>query len=175
MTTLNKVDDFENVDLVDAMPPVPMPIQSMSNVPLEFRHLFHSCRSRGPGHMVASLIWYEYKRYLQYVHNITSSTGMKNVKAIEDAGLITPAQNKPMREHRLVIDKIKCRVRDERRQHPDLVLRTMNEEYPSSSGWSVNRLREHCTERLKQRAGPRSNDKPTLVEDFAFELSRDLE
>ncbi|KAK3822765.1 MAG: hypothetical protein J3Q66DRAFT_385310 [Benniella sp.] len=136
MTSLNKVDGFENVDLVDAMP---MPIQSISNVPFVSSSSVPQLSPSAPqthggaasvAHplirpipnkfKMASLIWYEYKRYLQYVHNITSSTEMKNVKAIEDAGLITPAQNKQIREHKLVINEIKCRLRDERRQHPDL-------------------------------------------------------
>ncbi|KAK3828310.1 MAG: hypothetical protein J3Q66DRAFT_434873 [Benniella sp.] len=181
MTTLNKVDDFENVDLVDAMPPVSMPIQSMSNVPLESS----TPRTHGGAASVAHpLIWPILNGELnKFKMASLICTEMKNVKAIEDAGLIPQAQNKQMRDHKLVINEIKCRVRDEWRQHPDLslkgaterVLRTINEVYPSLSGWSANRLREHCTERLKQRADPRSNDKPTLEEDFAFELSRDLE
>ncbi|KAK3827574.1 MAG: hypothetical protein J3Q66DRAFT_434296 [Benniella sp.] len=87
MTTLNKVDDFEN--LSSSAPRTHGGAASVAH-PL-IRPIPNGELNK---FKMASLIWYEYERYLQYV-----STEMKNVKAIEDAGLITPTQNKQMREH----------------------------------------------------------------------------
>ncbi|KAG0000103.1 hypothetical protein BGZ65_004646 [Modicella reniformis] len=96
---------------------------------------------------MASSIWKEYKRFLEYLESIqVIDQEFKEIK-LEEAKILSSAHGKQMREHKLVIQESQVEQMQTpsmlRKEATEKVLRALNREHAGTNGWSANRLREH--------------------------------